>query len=55
MREWGLFISNIRAQTVNAVQILSNLGIINQADPKLIQVILSANLETLSNPDAIGK
>ena len=55
LRQWTIFVGDQRAQVINIVQILTNIGQIKPSDSKLIQAILSANIETITNPDVIGK
>ena len=55
MNQWKIFIADLRSQALTIVQILTNLGQIKEAEANLLTSILSANLETLSSPDAIGK
>ncbi len=55
LRQWTVFVGDQRAQVINIVQILTNIGQIKPSDSKLIQAILSANIETITNPDVIGK
>jgi hypothetical protein len=55
LRQWTIFVGDQRAQIINIVQILTNIGQIKPSDSILIQAILSANIETITNPDVIGK
>jgi hypothetical protein len=55
LNEWTVFVGDLRAQTINIVQILTNIGQIKPGDSKIIQAILAANIETITNPDVIGK
>nr|UOU03310.1 ATP-binding cassette subfamily A1-like 3 [Brachionus rubens] len=53
--EWSAFVGDIRQQTLSLIQILTNLGQIKPVDAKIIQSVLSANIETIANPDVVGK
>ncbi|CAF0899716.1 unnamed protein product, partial [Brachionus calyciflorus] len=53
--EWSAFVGDIRTQTLNLIKILTNLGQIKPVDSKIVQSVLSANIETIANPDVVGK
>nr|QNH67915.1 ATP-binding cassette transporter subfamily A member 1-like protein X3 [Brachionus plicatilis] len=53
--EWSAFVGQIREQTLNIIQILTNVKLLKPVDSKIIQSVLSANIETIANPDVVGK
>lgn len=53
--QWSAFVGDVRTKALNLVQILSNLGQIDPDEFKVIQSILSANIESIGNPEVIGK
>ena len=55
LNQWKIFVAEIKGQMNTIVQILTNFGQIQEEDSKIIQAILSTNLETISSPDVIGK
>lgn len=55
LAEWSGFVGDVRTKTLNVVQILSNLGQVEPNESKVIQSILSANIESIGNPEVIGK
>ena len=55
MAQWSAFVGDLRTKALNLVLILTNLGQIEPDDSKFIQSILSANIESIGNPEVIGK
>jgi hypothetical protein len=55
INRWKTFVNDMRTQTLNLAQILSNVGVINPVDFQVVKTLLSANLEAINNPDVIGK
>ena len=55
LNQWKIFVADLKNQMNTIVQILTNFGQIQEEDSKIIQAILSTNLETISSPDVIGK
>lgn len=55
MKQWNLFVADIKTQALNIVQILTKVGVIKPVDSKILLAIFSIDIETISSPDVIGK
>lgn len=53
--QWTEFIRRVRLQALSLIQILTNFGVIKTEESKIIQAVLSTNIETVSNPEITGK
>lgn len=53
--QWKPFVSQIKSQVVGLIQILVNAGFLKPIDPKIFETVLSTNIETINNPNVIGK
>ena len=53
--EWKTYIVKLKKQALNVVQILKNIGKLETNDSSFIQSVLNVNIESISDPEAIGK
>lgn len=55
LAQWKQFIIDLKEQAIHLLRILLNVGIITDKDMAIIQTVLATNLETISDPEVIGK
>lgn len=55
LAQWKQFIVDLKEQAMHLLRIFLNVGVITDKDMAIIQTVLATNLETISDPEVIGK